>query len=82
MRGGFYMNKAKTSIGIALIAILIIVCANYLDNRAIVKEQEEWKQEQIEKYGKTFEQSEKEAKQLTQEIEETNQRAREMMKNW
>lgn len=62
------MNKAKTSIGIALIAILIIVCANYLDNRAIVKEQEEWKQEQIEKYGKTFEQSEKEAKQLTQEI--------------
>lgn len=58
------------------------VCANYLDNRAIVKEQEEWKQEQIEKYGKTFEQSEKEAKQLTQEIEETNQRAREMMKNW
>ena len=58
------------------------LCANYLDNRAIVKEQEEWKQEQIEKYGKTFEQSEKEAKQLTQEIEETNQRAREMMKNW
>jgi hypothetical protein len=76
------MNKAKTSIGIALIVILIIVCANYLDNRAIAKEQEEWKQEQIEKYDKTFEQSEKEAKQLTQEIEETNQRAREMMKNW
>ena len=76
------MNKAKTSIGIALIVILIIVCANYLDNRAIVKEQEEWKQEQIEKYDKTFEQSEKEAKQLTEEIEKTNQRAREMMKNW
>lgn len=76
------MNKAKTSIGIALIVILIIVCANYLDNREIAKEQEEWKQEQIEKYDKTFEQSEKEAKQLTQEIEETNQRAREMMKNW
>lgn len=76
------MNKAKTSIGIALIVILIIVCANYLDNRAIAKEQEEWKQEQIEKYDKTFEQSEKEAKQLTEEIEETNQRAREMMKNW
>ena len=76
------MNKVKTGIGIALIAILIIVCANYLYNRAIAKEQEEWKQEQIEKYGKTFEQSEKEAKQLTQEIEETNQRAREMMKNW
>ena len=53
------MNKVKTGIGIALIAILIIVCANYLDNRAIAKEQEEWKQEQIEKYGKTFEQSEK-----------------------
>jgi peptidoglycan hydrolase CwlO-like protein len=76
------MNKAKTSIGIALIVILIIVCANYLDNRAIAKEQEEWKQEQIEKYDKTFEQSEKEAKQLTEEIEKTNQRAREMMKNW
>lgn len=76
------MNKAKTSIGIALIVILIIVCANYLDNRAIAKEQEEWKQEQIEKYDKTFEQSEKESKQLTEEIEETNQRAREMMKNW
>lgn len=76
------MNKAKTSIGIALIVILIVVCANYLDNRAIAKEQEEWKQEQIEKYDKTFEQSEKEAKQLTEEIEKTNQRAREMMKNW
>lgn len=35
------MNKVKTGIGIALIAILIIVCANYLDNRAIAKEQEE-----------------------------------------
>ena len=82
MRGGFYMNKVKTGIGIALIAILIIVCANYLDNRAIAKEQEEWKQEQIEKYGKTTDQALEEAKQLKEEVIETNQRAREMMKNW
>lgn len=76
------MNKVKTGICIALIAILIIVCANYLDNRAIAKEQEEWKQEQIEKYGKTTDQALEEAKQLKEEVIETNQRAREMMKNW
>lgn len=76
------MSKAKTFIGIVVIAVIIIVCANYLDSNSIEKEQTAWEQEQIEKYGKTLDQSAKEAEALTEKIEQTNKQFREETKSW
>ena len=69
-------EKWKTIIAVVIALLAVFLIFNFIDNKSIEKEQEAWEQEQIEKYGDTLTNIYNEASELTDEIQEYNEKTR------